>query len=522
MNTQPVEFQEELERLLASPEFSGSRQLHEFMRFTSQRAFEGVSRIDQVEIAEAVLGRGADFNPVEDASVRKLATLARQRLAQFYSRHGSETGVIITLPVRSYVPLFERRVNLAKRSAIAPASYRNRLILIGIAACILTGLASVLVLWKSGQNPSEGNNAPIVMATLRGDTLGPGADAPSEAVRLGSVLHDNDEVSVLLDFTAREEAQQAGILAWEDADHYIQLGRRFMGRNQLVFTLEENGTTLETPQTASYDPDGQSGRPAWLAIRRTGPMFRGFMSVDGQRWVEVGVPLQPSRPFQNVRAGIYALNGRRDAPSTQATFSHLATGATYESWSGSPIDEMGKGGWRRHCSCGSACLSEFEQSALRLSFGPVNTTCDSEWNRPVGPADWEMTTKLDHFPAPGIAAGLGVSGTKGSVRLVRYFLNGPAISLIYDTKTLVGVPDFNGSPALFLRLRCREGLLTGSYSLDGNAFHQLSPEVHVNELGGDLHAGLRLRAKGFSSEAGVSPVRFLFCRESVTRLAPYR
>jgi hypothetical protein len=519
-----ADFRAQLERLLASPEFSASRQLREFLRYTSERAFEGASHIDQADIAEAVLGRSVDFDPITDASVRKLASLARQRLDQFYSRLGSETDIVVTLPVRSYVPRFERRVEALQQPILAPVARPSRSFLVWAVFCAVAVLAGVLIWWGSRARwgRAEVGAAPIVLATVKGDITTPGADVPPQAVRLGPALRDVDELSVLLDFTARQEAQQAGLLAWEDADHYIQLGRRLMSRNQLVFTMEENGTTLDTPYTATYDPDGQNGRPLWLAIRRTGSVYRGFKSTDGIRWVEVGRPLEPSRPFQNVRAGIYALNGRREAPSIQAAFSHLATGVTYEGWNGFPVDEMGKAGWQVRCGCGAACLSEFEPSVMRLSFGPAAAACDSEWLRPVAVGDWEVTAKLDYFPAPGMAAGLGVRGTRGAVRLVRYFLNGPAISMIHDTKTLVGVPDFNGSPALFVRLQSRAGILMGSYSLDGARFYRLPPEVHVDQLGADLRVGLRLTAKGFSGESGFSPVRVFFYRESITRLVPFR
>ena len=90
-------FRSELARVLTSPEFASSRQLQEFLRFTSEKALAGEKHLDQVEIASLVLGRNDSFNPVEDSSVRKLASLARKRLTQYYQRTGiPETGMVTT------------------------------------------------------------------------------------------------------------------------------------------------------------------------------------------------------------------------------------------------------------------------------------------------------------------------------------------------------------------------------------------------------------------------------------------
>lgn len=78
------QFREEVNRLLASPEFTSSRQLQDFLRFASEKALAGERHLDQSEIAEAVLGRTESFNPIEDSSVRKTASLARKRLQQYY------------------------------------------------------------------------------------------------------------------------------------------------------------------------------------------------------------------------------------------------------------------------------------------------------------------------------------------------------------------------------------------------------------------------------------------------------
>jgi hypothetical protein len=76
-------FRHQLQRILTSTEFASSRQLREYLQYLAEAAFSGRTQLDQAEIVEGVLHRGKNFNPVDDASVRKLATLLRQKLAAY-------------------------------------------------------------------------------------------------------------------------------------------------------------------------------------------------------------------------------------------------------------------------------------------------------------------------------------------------------------------------------------------------------------------------------------------------------
>ncbi len=90
-------FREQLARILASPDFSSSRHLSEFLSYAGDCALRGRTHLDQVEIAARVLGR-TDFNPVEDATVRKLATHVRQRLEHYYAGAGEKDEVAWSCP----------------------------------------------------------------------------------------------------------------------------------------------------------------------------------------------------------------------------------------------------------------------------------------------------------------------------------------------------------------------------------------------------------------------------------------
>ena len=70
-------------------------------------SLEGRSTVDQYEIAKEVLGRSAEFNPWDDATVRKLATRLRQKLDEYDAgsgRRGCDCPLATPALLRSQVP----------------------------------------------------------------------------------------------------------------------------------------------------------------------------------------------------------------------------------------------------------------------------------------------------------------------------------------------------------------------------------------------------------------------------------
>lgn len=106
----------QIRRILDSPIIAGSKRLCEFISFSTRAAMDGRLEMDQYEVAAGVLHRSDDFNPLDDASVRKLASLVRARLEKYYQELGSTDPILVSLPRRSYVLRF--RVN----EAVVPAS----------------------------------------------------------------------------------------------------------------------------------------------------------------------------------------------------------------------------------------------------------------------------------------------------------------------------------------------------------------------------------------------------------------
>jgi hypothetical protein len=451
-----------------------------------------------------------------------MASQIRQRLEHYYSRAGNTSEIMVALPVRSYLPTFERRSIPPPEEIreIPPVQKtRSNPRWVAIAAPVGLSIICAILFVSFRPQPPEGARS-LELWTAKGDVALGDSDAPGTAVRLGPVLRDVDEVSARLDFTPNREAQQAGLIVWQDAKHFVRLGKRFFGRNEIEFLLQDGEMRVDNRGNTVFDPEGQSGQPLWLAIRRRSGTYRAYLSRDGLHWEVHGKPITPAQPLSSPRAGVYALNGRREAPSSKAVFNNLATGWTFDT--ASDFSDGAKGDWAAAMTCGDGATAAIEGIALRIALPANPGNCGFAIARPLKGEDWEISTRIDAFPAPGRFVGLRVQGAKGAVRVARYFLNGPSISFVYDGKNLVGKPDLNGSPAIALRLVAKHGDLFASYSADGVHFEQLPASVKLSDLGADVTGGIRFSTTTTDPEEPSSTGRFYYYRESIERLVPYR
>jgi hypothetical protein len=94
----------ELERILHSPSFRGSRRCCRFLEYSVQHVLEGKTQDELRErsLGIEVFGRAPDYDTAEDAIVRVTANEVRKRLAQYYQESGANSDPVITLPPGSY------------------------------------------------------------------------------------------------------------------------------------------------------------------------------------------------------------------------------------------------------------------------------------------------------------------------------------------------------------------------------------------------------------------------------------
>lgn len=97
----------ELERILASPAFRGTKRSQDFLRYVVRCALEGKTELlKERTVGVEIFDRPADYETGEDSIVRVKANEVRRRLAQHYKEAGGAPEVQIELPAGSYVPEF--------------------------------------------------------------------------------------------------------------------------------------------------------------------------------------------------------------------------------------------------------------------------------------------------------------------------------------------------------------------------------------------------------------------------------
>jgi TolB-like protein len=111
------EINAQLDRILASPQISGSGVLSDFLRFIVQEAIDGRGdELKEYTIGVNALRRDADFNPQIDSIVRIHAGRLRRAVKEYYYELGNNDPIVISIPKGSYQPSFERRTAQSIRS----------------------------------------------------------------------------------------------------------------------------------------------------------------------------------------------------------------------------------------------------------------------------------------------------------------------------------------------------------------------------------------------------------------------
>jgi len=98
---------DQLDRILASPEFHATDAMRDFLRYVVEEKLEGRShRLKGYTIAVSVFGRGEDFDATHDPIVRIQAGRLRRALERYYLVGGVEDPILIDIPKGRYIPRF--------------------------------------------------------------------------------------------------------------------------------------------------------------------------------------------------------------------------------------------------------------------------------------------------------------------------------------------------------------------------------------------------------------------------------
>src|SRR5579864_6681105 len=158
-----LEIRNQLERILAHPQFQNSRRYPALLRYVVEKTLEGNgASLKERTIGIEVFGREPNYDTNLDHTVRTSAGEVRKRLAQYYVESDREGEIRIDLPAGSYVPQFRHRrqekipalhIEESVAETIAPPEIaevavdaqplrrRNLLLGIGLATLIVAGIA---------------------------------------------------------------------------------------------------------------------------------------------------------------------------------------------------------------------------------------------------------------------------------------------------------------------------------------------------------------------------------------------
>lgn len=105
---QAVSIRAELDAILASPSFSGSKRCQDFLQSIVQHALAGeYDQLNERFLGVELFGRKVDFDTGADSIVRVRASDVRRRLAQYYSERPSPPVVTVGLASGNYIPIFQ-------------------------------------------------------------------------------------------------------------------------------------------------------------------------------------------------------------------------------------------------------------------------------------------------------------------------------------------------------------------------------------------------------------------------------
>lgn len=100
----------ELDAILASYHFRGSKRYPALLKYVVDAALDGHSReLKERTLGVEVFGRDPDYDTSADPVVRFSASEVRKRIAQYYHENGNGIPLQIELPLGSYVPEFQLR-----------------------------------------------------------------------------------------------------------------------------------------------------------------------------------------------------------------------------------------------------------------------------------------------------------------------------------------------------------------------------------------------------------------------------
>ncbi len=139
----------ELQRVLASAQFSKSERLSRLLRYLVENSIAGSSeKLKEYAIGIDVFDKDPSFDPRIDTNVRTEARRLRAKLSEYYESSGAEDSLRIDLPKGGYAPVFEMRAGPSHEVKQEPErSRRRRWRVASFAAALLFCCVAISIGW---------------------------------------------------------------------------------------------------------------------------------------------------------------------------------------------------------------------------------------------------------------------------------------------------------------------------------------------------------------------------------------
>jgi hypothetical protein len=157
----------ELDAILASSAFHGSRRCSDFLRFIVTCTLDGrAEELKERTVAIEVFERDLLYDPKADGVVRIKANEVRKRLAQYYQSAGASPKVRIELPLGPYVPSFQlgeaRKPELWLKHLFNWVSWRDLALAVLFCCCVILGVLAVRNTERPGGSDLERFWSPLL------------------------------------------------------------------------------------------------------------------------------------------------------------------------------------------------------------------------------------------------------------------------------------------------------------------------------------------------------------------------
>jgi hypothetical protein len=275
---------EQLERIMASEAFRGSRRSREFLAHIAEKTLGGEpDLLKERLIGVHLYGKTGDYDTSSDSTVRVRANEVRRRLLQYSEQNGREEAFRIVLPSGSYVPEF-RPVTGRPQTPAAFSLSRGWLIGPTIAALLVCALAfrwllSPDSLFKEFWRPLVLGNHGVVLAVQGAAGPAGGETVPLRSVRQLLRIHDISQA-----FGGRAEVvmMDAAPLLSEARSVQILLGRSLGASLSAPVALRyrvepPDGVILDVPTGRRYrtKPAGSGRQESYALVTRIVPRSDG-------------------------------------------------------------------------------------------------------------------------------------------------------------------------------------------------------------------------------------------------------